>query len=165
MRAEIQNDVLKMGWMVNVDVEDHKYEDYNKTTVVDSFEGSGHTLGSATSNIEIAPAVTAQANTAKVAASTDVDTADDEKLAKEKLKVDNIAHHNTANPFGCSFQFQPYSWRYSQIDTNSSTRICWAKFSVGFLISHTWIKDKKATIEVAGKERTTFKLWKFLLTL
>ena len=51
-------------------------------------------------------------------------TADDEKLAKEKLKVDNIAHHNTANPFGCSFQFQSYSWRYSQIDTNSSTRIC-----------------------------------------
>ena len=47
---------------------------------------------SPTPNIEIGPTVTAQASTAKAAASTDVNTADDEKLAKEKLNV------NTASP-------------------------------------------------------------------
>ena len=48
MRAEIPNVLLIMGRMVNVDVKDHSYEDQKKTTVVDFFKGSDHTLGSAT---------------------------------------------------------------------------------------------------------------------
>ena len=95
MRGEIPNELLTMGQMVNVDFEDHRHEYYKKTPVVETFKGSGHTLGSATPNIEIASA-----------ALTDVNNADDEKLAKDKLKVDNIAHHNTANSFGCSIQFE-----------------------------------------------------------
>ncbi|XP_005187389.1 NSFL1 cofactor p47 [Musca domestica] len=83
MRGEIPNELLEMGWMVNVDVEDHRHEDYKKKpTTVKTFKGAGHSLGSPTPN------VTAEDTTASTSTS-DVKSNDD--AAKEKLKLDSSA--------------------------------------------------------------------------
>jgi len=87
MRGEIPPELLEMGWMVNVDVEDHRQEDYKKNTTVKNFKGSGHTLGSPAPNVEenIAP-ITVSALTPSAPADN---LADVEKLAKEKLNVNS----------------------------------------------------------------------------
>lgn len=44
--SEVPNELLEMGFMVNVDVEDHRHEDYKrKPATLKSFKGSGQTLG------------------------------------------------------------------------------------------------------------------------
>uniref|UniRef100_W8B5B3 NSFL1 cofactor p47 n=1 Tax=Ceratitis capitata TaxID=7213 RepID=W8B5B3_CERCA len=83
MRGEIPHELLEMGWLVNVDVEDHRHEDYKRKTVPPKFKGSGHTLGSPTPNIEVAAAAPKSTTQA-----TAVAAKGDENSAKDKLKVD-----------------------------------------------------------------------------
>uniref|UniRef100_A0A1L8EIS2 Protein tyrosine phosphatase shp1/cofactor for p97 atpase-mediated vesicle membrane fusion n=1 Tax=Haematobia irritans TaxID=7368 RepID=A0A1L8EIS2_HAEIR len=84
MRGEIPNELLEMGWMVNVDVEDHRHEDYKKKpTTVKTFKGAGHSLGSPTPNVTEEVAVAASTS------STDAKSIDE--AAKNKLNVDTSA--------------------------------------------------------------------------
>uniref|UniRef100_A0A1A9X3S0 Uncharacterized protein n=1 Tax=Glossina brevipalpis TaxID=37001 RepID=A0A1A9X3S0_9MUSC len=80
MRGEIPQELLDMGWVVHVDVEDHRQEDYKKNnSAVKLFKGSGHALGSpvpvVTENIE---------PNAEIG-----NGAHNEDDAKEKLKLDS----------------------------------------------------------------------------
>ncbi|XP_037941555.1 NSFL1 cofactor p47-like [Teleopsis dalmanni] len=84
MQGEIPQELLQMGRMVNVDVEDHRHEDYKKTAAVQTFKGSGHTLGSPVPNIEGAESSPSVAGNPKNHSS-------DEKAAKDKLKVNTTA--------------------------------------------------------------------------
>ncbi|KAL9912843.1 NSFL1 cofactor p47 [Glossina fuscipes fuscipes] len=80
MRGEIPQELLDMGWVVNVDVEDHRQEDFKKpASAVKLFKGSGHALGSP------APIVTENTETPATAGND----ASDESSAKEKLKLDS----------------------------------------------------------------------------
>ncbi|XP_011190644.1 NSFL1 cofactor p47 [Zeugodacus cucurbitae] len=90
MRGEIPHELFEMGWVVNVDVEDHRHEDYKRKTVPPKFKGSGHTLGSPTPNVEgagVAAATVPAPNSAKQ--TTAVNVKEDENAAKDKLKVDS----------------------------------------------------------------------------
>ncbi|XP_014092297.1 NSFL1 cofactor p47 [Bactrocera oleae] len=87
MRGEIPHELFEMGWVVNVDVEDHRHEDYKRKTVLPKFKGSGHTLGSPTPNVEGAASVAPTPNTAKP--TTAVNVKEDESEAKAKLKIDS----------------------------------------------------------------------------
>ncbi|XP_064547897.1 NSFL1 cofactor p47 [Drosophila montana] len=51
MRGEIPQELLEMGRMVNVDVEDHRQEDFKRQAVPQTFKGSGQKLGSPVANI------------------------------------------------------------------------------------------------------------------
>ncbi|XP_068144785.1 NSFL1 cofactor p47 [Drosophila tropicalis] len=51
MRGEIPQELLEMGRMVNVDVEDHRHEDFKRQPVPQTFKGSGQQLGSPVANI------------------------------------------------------------------------------------------------------------------
>ncbi|XP_053963804.1 NSFL1 cofactor p47 [Anastrepha ludens] len=82
MRGEIPHELLEMGWLVNVDVEDHRHEEYKRKAVPPKFKGSGHTLGSPTPNVEGAPAPSTVNKTPVVQGK------EDDNSAKEKLKVD-----------------------------------------------------------------------------
>lgn len=94
MRGEIPNELLEMGWLVNVDVEDHRHEDYKKnTTTVKTFKGSGHALGSPTPNITENTTDTPSDVTAS--ATTPTDTQTNDEAAKEKLKVDSSSPTTT----------------------------------------------------------------------
>ncbi|XP_037827818.1 NSFL1 cofactor p47 [Lucilia sericata] len=94
MRGEIPNELLEMGWLVNVDVEDHRHEDYKKKpTTVKTFKGSGHALGSPTPNITENTTDLPSAASASADAPTDTKSCDE--AAKEKLKVDTSAPTTT----------------------------------------------------------------------
>ncbi|XP_036330981.1 NSFL1 cofactor p47 [Rhagoletis pomonella] len=83
MRGEIPHELLEMGWLVNVDVEDHRHEDYKRKSVPPKFKGSGHTLGSPTPNVEGAAAPSSAKPTPKVQGK------EDDASAKEKLNIDS----------------------------------------------------------------------------
>ncbi|XP_070134495.1 NSFL1 cofactor p47 [Drosophila bipectinata] len=51
MRGEIPQELLEMGRMVNVDVEDHRHEDFKRQPVPQTFKGSGQKLGSPVANV------------------------------------------------------------------------------------------------------------------
>ncbi|KAH8284554.1 hypothetical protein KR018_004110 [Drosophila ironensis] len=51
MRGEIPQELLEMGRMVNVDVEDHRQEDFKRQPVPQTFRGSGQKLGSPVANV------------------------------------------------------------------------------------------------------------------
>ncbi|KAL7735968.1 hypothetical protein ACLKA6_002400 [Drosophila palustris] len=51
MRGEIPQELLEMGRMVNVDVEDHRHEDFKRQAAPQTFKGSGQKLGSPVGNI------------------------------------------------------------------------------------------------------------------
>ncbi|KAH8340171.1 hypothetical protein KR067_012301 [Drosophila pandora] len=51
MRGEIPQELLEMGRMVNVDVEDHRHEDFKRQAVPQTFKGSGQKLGSPVANV------------------------------------------------------------------------------------------------------------------
>ncbi|KAI8127121.1 hypothetical protein FF38_13175 [Lucilia cuprina] len=94
MRGEIPNELLEMGWLVNVDVEDHRHEDYKKKpTTVKTFKGSGHALGSPTPNITENTTDLPSAASASADAPTDTKACDE--AAKKKLKVDTSAPTTT----------------------------------------------------------------------
>ncbi|XP_017002375.3 NSFL1 cofactor p47 [Drosophila takahashii] len=58
MRGEIPQELLEMGRMVNVDVEDHRHEDFKRQAAPQTFKGSGQKLGSPVANVDTeAPAV------------------------------------------------------------------------------------------------------------
>lgn len=84
MRGEIPNELLEMGWMVNVDVEDHRQEEYKKKSVpLKTFKGCGHTLGSPAPDIKDDSSTQSKAsNQANI---------ENEKKAKESLKLDTSA--------------------------------------------------------------------------
>ncbi|XP_013119175.2 NSFL1 cofactor p47 [Stomoxys calcitrans] len=83
MRGEIPNELLEMGWLVNVDVEDHRHEDYKKKpTTVKTFKGAGHSLGSPTPNVTEDTAA---------ASTSSSDAKPNDEAAKDKLKVDTSA--------------------------------------------------------------------------
>ncbi|XP_030560605.1 NSFL1 cofactor p47 [Drosophila novamexicana] len=69
MRGEIPQELLEMGRMVNVDVEDHRQEDFKRQAVPQTFKGSGQKLGSPVGNIvsNKEPAATATLAPADVA--------------------------------------------------------------------------------------------------
>uniref|UniRef100_A0A6P4FR24 NSFL1 cofactor p47 n=1 Tax=Drosophila rhopaloa TaxID=1041015 RepID=A0A6P4FR24_DRORH len=51
MRGEIPQELLEMGRMVNVDVEDHRHEDFKRQAAPQTFKGSGQKLGSPVANV------------------------------------------------------------------------------------------------------------------
>ncbi|SPP75699.1 NSFL1 cofactor p47 [Drosophila guanche] len=69
MRGEIPQELLEMGRMVNVDVEDHRHEDFKRQAAPQTFKGSGQKLGSPVANVVAAkaPAVAAAVPPAEAA--------------------------------------------------------------------------------------------------
>ncbi|XP_067632519.1 NSFL1 cofactor p47 [Eurosta solidaginis] len=90
MRGEIPHELLEMGWLVNVDVEDHRHEDYKRKSTMPKFKGSGHTLGSPTPNIVCATGPSDEAATASQSGATSKPGAnkDVENTAKDKINLD-----------------------------------------------------------------------------
>lgn len=81
MRGEIPAELIEMGSMVSVDVEDHRQEDFKrKIKKVQTFRGSGHTLGSPAPNIVETKSVTDEVADAP-------SNEDSEKNAREQLNV------------------------------------------------------------------------------
>ncbi|XP_017049938.1 NSFL1 cofactor p47 [Drosophila ficusphila] len=68
MRGEIPQELLEMGRMVNVDVEDHRHEDFKRQAAPQTFKGSGQKLGSPVANVVTeAPAASAAVSPAEAA--------------------------------------------------------------------------------------------------
>ncbi|XP_055837319.1 NSFL1 cofactor p47 [Episyrphus balteatus] len=80
MRGEIPSELIEMGSMVSVDVEDHRQEDFKrKVKKVQTFKGSGQTLGSPAPNVVETNAVDAPEDGSS--------NEDNESKAKEQLNV------------------------------------------------------------------------------
>lgn len=73
-----------MGRMVNVDVEDHRHEDFKRQAAPQTFKGSGQKLGSPVGNI-VTDKDTATAASAAAAAPGDV--ANQEASARDALNL------------------------------------------------------------------------------
>ncbi|XP_017868478.1 PREDICTED: NSFL1 cofactor p47 [Drosophila arizonae] len=82
MRGEIPQELLEMGRMVNVDVEDHRQEDFKRQAVPQTFKGSGQKLGSPVANI-----VTNKAPAAAAAAASPTEVASHEATARDALNL------------------------------------------------------------------------------
>lgn len=80
MRGEIPSELIEMGSMVSVDVEDHRQEDFKrKVKKVQTFKGSGHTLGSPAPNVVETNTVDAPEDGSS--------NGDNETKAKEQLNI------------------------------------------------------------------------------
>ncbi|XP_016958705.1 NSFL1 cofactor p47 [Drosophila biarmipes] len=88
MRGEIPQELLEMGRMVNVDVEDHRHEDFKRQAAPQTFKGSGQKLGSPVAN------VVTEAPTVPVALSPD-ETANQEASARDALNLNSEAPSTT----------------------------------------------------------------------
>ncbi|XP_030368946.1 NSFL1 cofactor p47 [Scaptodrosophila lebanonensis] len=85
MRGEIPQELLEMGRMVNVDVEDHRQEDFKRQSVPPTFKGSGQKLGS--------PGVLVSEEPAEAVAPVDV--AKDEDSARNAINLNSDAPSTT----------------------------------------------------------------------
>lgn len=74
-----------MGRMVNVDVEDHRHEDFKRQAVPQTFKGSGQKLGSPVGNIVTDKDTATAASAAAAAAPGDV--ANQEASARDALNL------------------------------------------------------------------------------
>lgn len=71
-----------MGRMVNVDVEDHRQEDFKRQAVPQTFKGSGQKLGSPVANI-----VTNRTPVAAAAPASPTEVANHEATARDALNL------------------------------------------------------------------------------
>lgn len=83
---EIPQELLEMGRMVNVDVEDHRHEDFKRQAVPQTFKGSGQKLGSPVGNV-----VTEKEPTTAAAAAP-------EDVAKQEANARDAIHLNAEAP-------------------------------------------------------------------
>ncbi|KAH8416183.1 hypothetical protein KR222_010108 [Zaprionus bogoriensis] len=90
MRGEIPQELLEMGRMVNVDVEDHRHEDFKRQAVPQTFKGSGQKLGSPVGNV-----VTNKEPAAAAAALAPEDVAKQEASARDALNLNAEAPSTT----------------------------------------------------------------------
>ncbi|XP_017079269.1 NSFL1 cofactor p47 [Drosophila eugracilis] len=88
MRGEIPQELLEMGRMVNVDVEDHRHEDFKRQAAPQTFKGSGQKLGSPVANI------VNEASTVPVALSPG-ETANQEASARDAINLNSEAPSTT----------------------------------------------------------------------
>ncbi|EDV59684.1 NSFL1 cofactor p47 [Drosophila erecta] len=88
MRGEIPQELLEMGRMVNVDVEDHRQEDFKRQPAPQTFKGSGQKLGSPVAN------VVTEAPTVAVALSPG-EAANQEASARDAINLNSDAPSTT----------------------------------------------------------------------
>eukprot|EP00099_Drosophila_melanogaster_P019056 NP_610284.1 p47 [Drosophila melanogaster] len=88
MRGEIPQELLEMGRMVNVDVEDHRHEDFKRQPVPQTFKGSGQKLGSPVANL------VTEAPTVPVALSPG-EAANQEASARDAINLNSEAPSTT----------------------------------------------------------------------
>ncbi|XP_039496375.1 NSFL1 cofactor p47 [Drosophila santomea] len=88
MRGEIPQELLEMGRMVNVDVEDHRHEDFKRHPAPQTFKGSGQKLGSPVAN------VVTEAPTVPVALSP-CEAANQEASARDAINLNSDAPSTT----------------------------------------------------------------------
>ncbi|ALC40534.1 p47 [Drosophila busckii] len=91
MRGEIPQELLEMGRMVNVDVEDHRHEDFKRQSMPQSFKGSGQKLGSPVGNISTNQESAPTAATTVTSAAAPVDVSNQEASARDALNVNAAA--------------------------------------------------------------------------
>jgi len=96
MRGEIPQELLELGWMVNVDIEDHRHESYKQTTgTVQTFKGSGHALGSFVPNIESPSTAAGVLDTPPTPSEDKNQEKKNEEDAKAKLGLNAAAPNTT----------------------------------------------------------------------
>ncbi|KAH8374108.1 NSFL1 cofactor p47 [Drosophila serrata] len=89
MRGEIPQELLEMGRMVNVDVEDHRHEDFKRQAAPLTFKGSGQKLGSPVANV-----VTESPSVPAATLSPD-DAANQEASARDAINLNSEAPSTT----------------------------------------------------------------------
>ncbi|KAH8290401.1 hypothetical protein KR054_002681 [Drosophila jambulina] len=89
MRGEIPQELLDMGRMVNVDVEDLRHEDFKRQAAPLTFKGSGQKLGSPVAN------VVTESPTVPAATLSPDDAANQEASARDAINLNSEAPSTT----------------------------------------------------------------------